>query len=209
MHATLINGLKLFSLAALIALSSCHSFSPNSAASTADSASAPSWPQREKQLQAMSGWQLQGVIGVQQTDKNESASFNWQQLDAQHYTLRLFGPFGAGAVDIQGGPSEVSLVSSSQPKPVYSSDAQTLIAQQTGWNMPVRHLYYWVRGLPATGVANRTRFDSNHRLSTLQQDGWEIEYLSYSNVNGIDLPNKIKLTNADFKVKMVIKRWGL
>ncbi len=207
MRSIFIDGLKLFTLATLITLTGCATLSPS--ASSTPSQPAVSWQQRQQQLQNITAWQLRGVIGVQQPDKNDSASINWQQLDAQHYALRLFGPFGAGAVDVQGAPGRVSLESSSQPKPMVAADAESLIAQQTGWNMPVGYLYYWVRGIPAAGVGSRTTLDKQNRLSVLNQAGWEVEYLGYSSVNGIDLPDKLVLTNANFRVKLVIKSWLL
>ena len=49
--------------------------------------------------------------------------------------------------------------------------------------------------------------DGASRLARLQQDGWDIEYLSYANQNGYSLPERIKLRGEDLDVTLVIKDW--
>jgi outer membrane lipoprotein LolB len=191
-----------------IILSGCSTFSPT-ANSGAYAPATLSWTQREHQLQQITAWHVQGVIGIQQSQKSDSSSIDWHQQDSQHFALRLFGPFGAGATEIHGGPGGVQLISSSHPTPVTAIDAETLVAQQTGWNVPVGHLYYWVRGLPIPAIANRSQMDNTHRLAVLEQDGWTVTYLGYSTINGIELPDKIQLTHAGLRVKLVIKHWQL
>lgn len=177
-------------------------FGPTTAAIT-------SWPDRQHTLSNITAWQLQGAIGIQQDTKRWSASINWQQQNASNYKIRLYGPFGAGAVQLQGQPGLVTLVSNDNPKPVTASSPEGLIAKETGWQLPVASLYYWVRSIPAPGSPSKTSLDSSNRLSTLQQDGWNIQYLDYANIHGIDLPDKMVLTNPPFTIKLVIKRWQL
>jgi outer membrane lipoprotein LolB len=49
--------------------------------------------------------------------------------------------------------------------------------------------------------------DSMGRLATLQQDGWSLEYLSYTEQDGYALPERIKLHGQDLDVTLVIKDW--
>lgn len=172
---------------------------------------ATSWAQRQAQLSAISSWQLQGVMGVTQLQpsKRWSASVNWAQQNRSNYKLRLYGPFGAGAVVLQGVPGEVSLTSNDHPKPVVAKNAQSLVAQETGWQWPVDNMYYWVRGLPVPGVASSTTLDNQHRLTTLKQEGWLIQYPVYAQVHGIDMPKQIIISNAQFNFKLIIKNWQI
>jgi outer membrane lipoprotein LolB len=173
-----------------------------------DNTVAMSWPQRQQQLQQLTAWQLQGAIGITQAKQRWSASVNWQQQNANNYALRLFGPFGAGAVQLTGNANQVILRSSSQPQPLTASSPEALIQQQTGWDLPVSNLYYWVRGLPIPAAAiTQQQFDAAHRLIELQQAGWDVQYISYANIQGIDLPYKIVLSNNNFNIKLVIKQW--
>ncbi len=167
------------------------------------------WPQRQQQLQAITAWQAQGVVGIRQPQHSDSASFNWQQADATHFELRLFGPFGAGAVQVHGEPGRVSLVSSSKPQPIVATSPEELIKNQTGWDFPVGYLYYWIRGIPVAGLGQSVTLDAQNRLSMLTQDGWQIQYMEYTQVGTVSLPSKMALTRGELSVKMVIKEWGV
>ena len=79
--------------------------------------------------------------------------------------------------------------------------------QQTGTRLPVKNLFYWVRGLPAPGPVQLTHRDSNGHLTELIQSGYKISYSNYTTVNQIDLPGKIQLQGHDVMIKLVIKRW--
>ncbi|NNM58390.1 MAG: outer membrane lipoprotein LolB [Legionellales bacterium] len=190
-----------------LVLSACTSITPV-APPTATVAKPVSWSQRQQQLSTVTAWNLQGAIGMQQNDKHWSASINWQQEQASNYTIRLFGPFGAGATVLQGQPGQVSLVTNDHPQPVISTNPESLIAKETGWNLPVSNLYYWVRSIPAPGAPSSITLDQANRLSTLQQAGWQINYLDYTTVNGLDLPSTIRLNSPNFSIKLVIKEWS-
>ncbi len=66
---------------------------------------------------------------------------------------------------------------------------EALLEEQLGWKLPVSHLVWWVRGLPAPDSKSRLGLDNDSRLATLEQDGWQVEYLSYTEQNGYWLPD--------------------
>lgn len=70
---------------------------------------------------------------------------------------------------------------------------EQLLGEQLGWSLPVSHLVWWVRGLPAPGSKSRVTLNADSRLANLEQDGWKIEYLSYVEQNGFWLPERLKL----------------
>ena len=45
------------------------------------------------------------------------------------------------------------------------------------------------------------------RLAHLEQDGWQVEYGSYSQQAGYWLPERMKLHGQDLDVTLVIKAW--
>ena len=69
------------------------------------------------------------------------------------------------------------------------------------------HLFWWIRGLPAPDSQSHLTLDSDSRLNRLEQDGWQIEYLSYIEQDGFTLPERIKLHGHDLQVTLVIKDW--
>jgi outer membrane lipoprotein LolB len=151
-------------------------------------------------------WSAHGAIAGNDDKKAWSATVYWKQLSAHNYALQLFGPVGVGTIKITGTPSHVTLVTSKGDR-FESASAENLLAKQTGWNVPISNLYYWVRGLPAPNFSAKKSYDSQHRLSELHQDGWSVHYADYTMVNGAALPGKITLSNPPYRIKMVIKEW--
>ncbi len=165
------------------------------------------WDQRVQTLSSIQDWDLKALIAIRARKDGDSASLHWQQ-SKQRYTLNLFGPLGTNAYTLQGEPGKVTL-QNPQGQIVSASSPELLVAQQTGWRLPVSYLRYWIRGLPVPGVPTTTQFDAYHHLSTLTQQGWNVQFLRYTSVGNIDLPSKIFITSPDLEVKIVIHHWQL
>ncbi len=153
-------------------------------------------------------WDLSGVIAIRDiaNKNNISANINWQQASNHHYSIRLFGPLGAGALKLTGQPGQVKLTSS-DGKTYTAATPELLLAEQAHWNLPLSHLYYWIRGIPVPSLPAKTHFDASHHLSELQQDGWRIQFLRYTSTQHIDVPSKIFLFNSSLNVKIIINEW--
>ncbi len=163
--------------------------------------------ERKTETKKVSSWELTGAMAAKSKNKAWSASVNWMQRGVSNYQIRLFGPLGSGTVIIDKKGSTVTYRDG--PKAVSSTNASQLLQDQTGIRLPVNNLYYWVRGLPAPGSVQSTKHDRYNHLSQLQQDGYTINYLSYTSVNGKDLPSKIKLTGKGVFMKLIVKRWKI
>ncbi len=199
--AVLTQGLPLLILTLL--LSACATVKPPKPPSN----EALPWPQRETQLSAISHWTLKGKMGVRLPHHSGSADVVWQQT-GQDYTLNLFGPLGLGRVVIEGDPYGVTLKRSS--KDIHRAKTpEALLKEQVGWDVPVSNLYYWVRGLPVPQVPAKTQFDYANHLTQLEQAGWTIHYQRYTDVKGIDLPNKLLLSKKSIRIKIIIRQWFL
>lgn len=153
---------------------------------------------------AVKSWQISGALAARGNGKNVSASFNWLQHGAENYQIRMFGPLGSGTVIIrrQGGTTTYQ----DGPKRDADSSATALFRRQTGVSLPVNYLYYWVRGLPAPGnIQGEKR--NGQALYVLRQAGYTIQYLGYSDMGGVRLPNKIQIQGPNVFVKLVIRNW--
>ncbi len=64
-----------------------------------------------------------------------------------------------------------------------------------------------MRGLPAPDTKSKLTLDGDSRLASLEQDGWQVEYLSYAEHNGYWLPERLKLHGKDLDVTLVVKDW--
>jgi outer membrane lipoprotein LolB len=170
-------------------------------------ASAVSIKQAHPTLKAnnVSAWELSGAIAAKSQRKGWSASLNWLQQGPNQYQIRLFGPLGGGTVMVekQGGV----ITYRDGPKKMTSSNADQLLREQTGIQLPVNNLYYWVRGVPAPGGVQSAQHDAANHLTTLKQSGYIIEYANYTSADGLDLPSKIRLQGHGTVIKLIIKHW--
>jgi outer membrane lipoprotein LolB len=168
------------------------------------------WQSHKDQVSRLNGWEISGKIGLrtQRHDgKIESASATLFWLQRQDYfDIRLAGPMGGGAARLTGRPGKVSLEAANQGS-FQAESAEALLQQQLGWNLPISHLFWWVRGVPASDSKSRLTLGSESRLATLEQDDWKVEYLSYVEQNGYWLPERIKLHGAKLDITLVIKDW--
>lgn len=165
-----------------------------------------SWAERSFQLGRLNNFNIQGAIAIRSSRNSGSASFRWQQIN-QDYTLSLFGPFGANTIQIQGHPGKIVLWNA-QGQQYQANQPEQLLLDQTGWNLPITSLYYWIRGLPAPGQPYKSEFDVYHRLSKLTQQKWQIYFRQYDQFHQIELPTKLELIHPQLRVKLVIYWWS-
>lgn len=168
-----------------------------------------SWDNRQASLAQLTHWQAQGALAIQTTKGTDSMQFDWQLQGQNNYSLRFMGPVGTGYGTLKTTPGQSTYLA---PKgKVYTDrNAQSLLTQVTGWQLPVDDLYYWARGLPAPATTASLQFDANHsHLSGLQQDGFTVTFERYSGVGSVDLPTKLVIQNDSVKIKIVVTRWQL
>jgi len=166
-----------------------------------------SWDSRAQTLSNIQHWDLKAQMAIRTQKEAESVSLRWQQ-NKQNYAIDLFGPLGAQSYLLTGSPNHVVMT---QPngKKISATSAEALLIQQTGWNLPVSYLKYWVRGIPVPGLPAVKQYDSFHHLTELSQAGWRIQFLRYTAADHLDLPSKIFLHRPEITVKMIISEWQL
>lgn len=166
------------------------------------------WSARNKQLSAIAKWNINGGVAVKQNDKGFTASLEWEQQANQRYVIHMFGPLGGGSMKLTGQPGQVTMTTAKN-ETFHASSAQALLAEQTGWRLPIENMRYWIRGIPAPGTQAQPRFDQYKHVTQLKQQGWTIDYQRYTAVNGIDLPSKMTITRSPLRVRVVIKSWKI
>jgi outer membrane lipoprotein LolB len=165
------------------------------------------WQAHRATLEPIQSWTLQGKIGVRSPQESGSGTLTWVQQQDK-YDIRISGPLGRGATRLQGSQQGVVLDMAGQPT-MQALSAEALLEQQTGWRLPVEHLLWWVRGLPAPDGASRLQLDSQSRLARLAQAGWTLEYSRYQEVNGLQLPQRLQLSADNILLTLVITQWNL
>lgn len=165
------------------------------------------WLEHRAALEALRDWQVQGRVALRTETEGWSASFDWQQRGA-NYRIRLRGPFGQGAVELHGGRHGVWLKRADQPA-VFAQNPEVLLHQQTGWQLPVKGLAAWLRGLPVADGDPAVQWDEQGRLLHIGQNGWLIDYQRYLEKGGLALPKKLRLKRDSIQVRFVVDDWQI
>ncbi len=168
--------------------------------------------EHQRQLQAITHWQLSGKLGIRTADDSGSASLKWAQENTG-YHINLSGPLGQKRMVITGAPDKVRLEQTGEPAQEAKSP-EALIKKQLGWTLPVTQLAYWVRGVPAPkGRITRLEQNSAGLIAQLQQGDWLITYSNYSDqtFNGktLVLPGKVTAEYQDVRLILAIRQWQL
>jgi outer membrane lipoprotein LolB len=168
----------------------------------------PGWQARQTALSALHNWSLNGRLVVTNEQQGWHASLYWVQ-QGPVYAIDLIGPLGQGRVHIRGNGREVSL-QTADGQVVHAADPEQLLEQAVGVRIPLKGLLYWVRGLPDPDQRSTALVpDDQGRLGRLEQGGWAIDYLDYTPVADLELPRRIRASQGDIKVQVVISEWSL
>jgi outer membrane lipoprotein LolB len=166
---------------------------------------AEDWKAHKAQISEIDGWQINGKIGIRAPQNSGSGTLFWLQRQ-DYFDIRLSGPLGRGATRLTGRPDAVALEVAGQGR-FEAESPEALVESQLGWQLPVSNLLWWIRGLPAPDSRSRISVDSSGRLANLQQDGWDVQYVGYTEEDGYALPTRIKLAGRDLQITLVVKDW--
>lgn len=167
------------------------------------------WRRHSDRLAALTEWELKGRVAIRVKEEGWSASLHWQQ-DRAAYVIRIIAPMGQGRYDLLGNASTVRLRMPDN-RLLHAKDAQALLRDNLGWQVPVEGLAWWIRGLPAPGNTPETlKLDHRGRLKELQQDGWRVEYDRYGLYSGgMELPEKLTVERPDMRLRLLIHTWAI
>lgn len=193
----------LLSIGALALLAGCAGFT--SKESVQGQGNPAAWAAHKQQIDGIDGWQINGKIGIRAPSDSGSATLFWLQRQG-YFDIRLAGPLAVGSARISGRTDDVVLDLSTQGR-FESNSAEDLLEKGLGWRLPLTQLFWWVRGLPAPDSQSQVSLDSDSQLNRLEQDGWDIQYLSYMEQDGYALPERIKLQGQNLQITLVIKDW--
>ena len=163
------------------------------------------WQQRDLQLQARRDWQVNGRVFMQQGKQGWSAPLTWQQ-HGDNYEITLANPLGSRMLRLQGDAEHIAVTTADGTK--HSEGAvQRLLRRWRGQHIPLGSLRYWALALAAPDSAAIPTFDEHGRLMALKQQQWQLRYQDYRAIDGIDLPHRIDLQNARYKIKLALHGW--
>ncbi|HTN33004.1 MAG TPA: lipoprotein insertase outer membrane protein LolB [Marinobacter sp.] len=167
------------------------------------------WASRSELLSHFDHWQLMGKLAVKQPSNSGSAVVNYWVQDGQSYDIALSSSFlGMGNTTLKGTPGFIELTLSSGDS-YRSAEPEVLVEAATGWHLPLNHLVWWIRGLPAPEGDFRLLFDGDQQLAIIKQAGWEIRYDRWRQFlpDYPPLPARITALNGEKRVRLAISAW--
>jgi outer membrane lipoprotein LolB len=164
-----------------------------------------SWDARRAELQARASFSLAGRVAVAAGEQGFNARLRWEQSGTAS-EVALEGPLGAGGVRITSDGAQLH-VATSRGEELDADAARAEIEQRIGFQPPLGSLRYWVLGVPDPAIPAQEVLDAEARLTSLEQDGWRIDYDRYMAIDGRWLPQRLTLRRDDVRVKVLIDRW--
>lgn len=160
---------------------------------------------RHGQIMSLNRWRVNGAISITANNKTDMGSFSWSQ-NQQVFDFQTFGPLNMAGIRIWGRPGHVTLQKNAKHR-MEARSVEQLMQRELGWSLPLGNIAYWGRGVAAPGVQARATYDRFGHLKTLNQQGWQIHYLRYQGVKGMDLPRTVLIRHNSLRVKIAFKRW--
>ena len=165
------------------------------------------WVRNQIQLEALQSWIMSGRLGLRVPQRSGSMSIEWQQHDL-NYKIYLDGPFGQSIAEIVGTDRLVSArVSDGQE--IFGPTPEYLMLQLTGWDFPVSSLKYWIKGIPAPGEKAEVQLNNQGYAQQIRQYGWQVDYLRFSSDKGLQIPSRLRASNGDIQLTLVVSDWEL
>lgn len=200
--------MRLFVIAVALMLAACASLPERAPVGNP----AAVWQARQKQLARVTGWDLRGRLALRTDNEGANASLRWVRSGERH-RMSLAGPFGGGGVRLTYDDNGAVLRDADGD--VYrGASMQELLLRATGWRLPIEGLNYWVLGLPDPEAPGKSRLDQWGRLKSLEQFGWNISFLEYTQAGRYELPKLVFLnhradgaSDAEIEARLVVEHW--
>ena len=157
-------------------------------------------------LAQIKSYALKGRLGVVTQKQGFSGGIDWQHASDSD-NIEIYSPVGGKVANISKSPTGVILTKQDGQK-VHAQDAESLTETTLGFRLPLSGLSDWAVGKPTASRIVNSSWDDNGRLLTLNQDGWDISYENYANVNDVSLPGKVVLKSEKVNLKLLIENWN-
>ncbi|WP_338292463.1 lipoprotein insertase outer membrane protein LolB [Planctobacterium marinum] len=153
-------------------------------------------------------WQVEGRIAFKSPEEKFSAFLDWQQQQ-QDYQLRLSKLIGGTLLFMEQINGRVLL--EIDDNTFTDSNAERLIYEKTGWQIPVADFKYWITGRlnPNSNAVSELKRDETGRIwSFSTATGWRIKYQNYKVFSGTALPHNLVLSKDNLQLKLRISEWS-
>ena len=166
------------------------------------------WQTHLIQQQALSEWQAQMVIYGQDRDQKFKLRLLWKQ-QGERYQIKIKDFIGRTVAVLEGVPGEVSL-KTSKGQHFQGEDADQLIYELLNLPIHISGMRYLLLGVPEPASPHRLlQVSADGLAAEIQQQGWQLKYLSYSQQSGRRLPSQAAFSIDQVHLRAQIKQWQI
>lgn len=166
------------------------------------------WQQHLQQIQKITTYQAEGQIGYISAKQRFSTAFDWQYQNPKAYTLVLSSTLSRAKLTFQMHAQGLT-ISDEKGRQRSAKDAQMLLHEIIGMDIPLTQLATWLKGEPSQ--QQDYHVGTNHLLAnfTYTMDGqkWTADYLNYHQEHSPALPRDILLKNEQQTLKIRVTNW--
>src|SRR5688572_8138629 len=144
---------------------------------------------------------LSGRLAARYRGEAFSGNIAWRHARSADEML-ITSALGAGVARIVRQGDSVVLTTA-EPREYRAPDAEALTEEVLGFRLPLAGLADWVRGRPSTESPASAEYSPDGRLLSLQQQGWNVEYLDYHDKR----PARLRLTYPGIELRLAISEW--
>ena len=164
------------------------------------------WQRRADRLAALDQWNLRGRIAVKTDVDAFNGTLVWTQAD-DFLSLTFRAPLGVGGFHLVGDRRGLTLQMSNGEE-WQLTDPERELQERIGWSVPLDDLRFWILAVPAEGESE-LEYDDAGRLQRLYQDGWQVSYSAYKQVQDEWMPHRFVVEAAGIRLRLAVDRWRL
>ena len=165
------------------------------------------WSAHSAQLAQLDYWTASGKLALRTEERSDSAQLVWRQ-QARNSHLNLSGPMGLNATEVHSDGERIEIIQGEELSSIDITSPEAVKAN-TGWELPLRSLPYWLKGLPSPHLEVQLLELDPQRglLQNLEQNEWQIHYLEYEVFGAYTLPTRLQIERGTTTVKILLREW--
>ena len=153
---------------------------------------------------AAPAFELAGRLSASDGTNAASGSLEWVHGHAADQWT-VYTPLGQIAARLDSTPDGAELLTANGERR-HTANAEALLPELLGIEIPVARLGGWVQGAPAADAEIRT-VDGIGRPALVIDQGWRIDYLEYHGDGADALPRRLEVSRGDARLRLVIDQW--
>lgn len=163
-----------------------------------------SWQAQSQQLSMITNWQTKARIAMRSNGEAYTATLLWTQ-QTDHLELTIYAVLGQTVAHLYQDQTGARLDIPDEPSR-YGDNAQQLLYEAIGWDLPIHQLTHWIRGMQGSEDEKIT-FDQQGFIRTLGINDWLVNYKTYDLYDTFWLPEKITVQHPNLTLKIAVNQW--